>query len=112
MYIKHEVSGQRKIGDRGIGRNVPWAYCLWNLHGVEGLHLRTGRIFLFVTALLLRPATTAHVGPDALVRAGEPCSPMSCDAPHRWAGEGTRPYVTRPDDPLASATTTDILLQF
>ena len=37
MYIKHEVSGQRKIGDRGIGRNVPWAYCLWNLHGVEGL---------------------------------------------------------------------------
>src|SRR5437667_2515080 len=37
VYIKHEVSGQRKIGDRGIGRNVPWAYCLWNLHGVEGL---------------------------------------------------------------------------
>ncbi len=68
--------------------------------------------FLFVTALLLRPATTAHVGPDALVRAGEPCSPTSCDAPHRWAGEGTRPYVTCPDDPLASATTTDILLQF
>src|SRR2546425_5759422 len=66
--------------------------------------------FLFVTALLLRPATTAHVGPDALVRAGEPCSPTSCDAPHRWAGEGTRPYVTCPDDPLASATTTDISL--
>src|SRR5437867_92193 len=76
------------------------------------LHLRTGRIFLFVTAPLLRPATTAHVGPDALVRAGEPCSPTSCDAPHRWAGEGTRPYVTCPDDPLPSATTTDILLQF
>src|SRR5438132_4505787 len=57
----------------------------------------------------------SHHGPRRPGRprpGGEPCSPTSCDAPHRWAGEGTRPYVTCPDDPLASATTTDILLQF
>src|SRR5262245_55776483 len=31
---------------------------------------------------------SSHVGPDALVRAGEPCSP-SCRAQRGWAGEGT-----------------------
>jgi hypothetical protein len=45
-------------------------------------------------------ATTNHVGPDALVRAGERsspglCRPKNCRASPGWAGEGTRPYVVR-----------------
>jgi hypothetical protein len=48
--------------------------------------------------------TSEYVGPGALTPASEPCSPRSCGAQLRRAGEGARPYVSRGGFPIRESS--------